>query len=72
MRKYGMNMALPTKSIRRISGEECGISLFSTRPVIKAPRIPSIPASSIIPAPRKSIAITKIYCITLSLYVLKK
>ena len=67
IRKYGMNIAFPTKSIRRMSGDECGIRGLSTRPVMKAPKIPSMPASSIIPAPKKSITITKMYWMTLSL-----
>ena len=44
------------------------MSRFNTRPARKAPRIPSIPTNSISPAPKKTIARTKMNCITLSLY----
>ena len=67
MRKKGMKIALPTKSMRRMRGDEWGMSLLSTSPVMKAPRIPSMPASFISPAPRNSSIITKMYCMTLSL-----
>ena len=49
-----------------ISGDTWGMRRFNTRPTRKAPRIPSMPMSSISPAPRNTMARTKIYCITLS------
>ena len=67
-----MKRALPTNSMCFINGDERGMSLLSASPVMKAPRIPSIPASSMRPAPMKSIAITKIYCMMPSLYLRKK
>ena len=63
-----MKSALPTNSRWFISGETCGMSRFSTNPARKAPKMPSIPTNSISPAPRKTMARTKMNCITLSLY----
>jgi hypothetical protein len=45
MRKKGMKMALPTNSMRFISGEVRGMSRLRARPERKAPMIGSSPAS---------------------------
>ena len=64
-------MALPTNSTRFISGELCGISLFSANPARKEPIIASIPANCARKAPKKTIESTKIYCEILSCTLLK-
>ncbi len=61
-----MKRALPTNSIRFISGEVRGINRFIARPARKAPMIGSIPAVSARKAPRKTTTSTKMYCETLS------
>ncbi len=71
IRKNGIKIALPTKSILFIRGEWRGISVFSARPAINAPIIPSIPAHWDKIAPRKTMTSTKIYWDTLSRYLLK-
>ena len=63
-----MKRALPINSKRFISGETCGIYLFNIRPAKNAPKTPSIPTIWESAALMKSIAITKINCITASLY----
>ena len=71
MRKKGMKMALPTKSMRFISGEVRGMSRPMARPARKAPMMGSRPAASAAKAPRKTIISTKMYCAMLSLQCLK-
>ena len=66
-----MKMALPTNSMRFISGDVLGMSRLSARPERNAPMIGSSPASWARKAPRKTIASTKMYCETLSLHSLK-
>ena len=63
-----MKSALPVNSSRFISGETCGIYLFNIRPAKKAQNTPSMPTICERAALMKSIAITKINCITESLY----
>ena len=71
IRKYGMNKALPTNSVRFINGDTRGTRRFNTNPAKKAPKIPSIPANSAKAALRNTSARTKVYCITLSSYLRK-
>ena len=66
-----MKMALPTNSMRFMSGEVRGISRFMARPARNAPMMGSSPAASARNAPRKTIASTKMYWETLSLHRLK-
>ena len=71
IRKKGMKRALPTNSMRFISGEVAGMSRFMASPARKAPMIGSSPAASARKAPRKTITSTNTYCDTLSLHRLK-
>ena len=71
IKKNGMKMAFPTKSMRFINGERLGINLFKEIPARKAPTMYSIPASLARNAPMNTMPSTKIYCATLSLYRLK-
>ncbi len=66
-----MKMALPTNSMRFISGDVRGISWFSASPARKAPMMGSSPANRARTAPRKTMTSTKMYCETLSLHRLK-
>ena len=66
-----MKRALPINSMRFIRGDTCGIYLFNIRPAKKAPNTPSMPTIWERAALMKSIAITKMNCITASLYLRK-
>ena len=66
-----MKRALPTNSIRFISGDTEGMKRLSTTPTKNAPRIGSSPAGLARAEARKTRASTKMYCDTLSLYFLK-
>ncbi len=71
IKKNGMKMEFPTKSMRFMSGEVRGIKRLSASPARNAPMMASIPAIIDITAPRNTIASTKIYWVTLSLKRLK-
>jgi len=71
MRKNGMKIAFPTKSMRFIKGDVRGISLFRARPARNAPMIASMPANFDITPPRNTSTSTKMYCEMLSLYRLR-
>ena len=66
IRKYGMKRALPTNSIRVMSGLVLGTRRLMTNPARKAPSSPSSPTSLASDALRKTRARMKMYCMTLS------
>src|SRR5690606_40701775 len=60
LRKKGIKIAFPIKSIRFIRADECGINRFNASPAIKAPIIGSKPQTSAIKAAKKTMERTKI------------
>src|SRR5690606_41142433 len=71
IKKNGMNMALPTNSIRFINDEVCGINLFNANPARNAPIMASTPANSAKSDAKYIMTKTKIYCEILSSTFLK-
>ena len=63
-----MKRALPMNSILFIRGDTGGIYLFRMSPARKAPQMPLTPAASAKAALMKSIAMTKMNCMTASEY----
>ena len=64
IRKKGIKIAFPTKSIRFIKAEVFGINRFKAKPAKNAPIIASNPAASARKEAKNTKANTKIYCPT--------
>ncbi len=62
IKKKGIKSALPTNSIRFISADVWGMSVFKAMPARNAPIMASTPASSARNAAAKTTASTKMYC----------
>ncbi len=62
-----MKSALPINSMRFISGDTWGMYRLRMMPAKNAPKMPSSPTRSARAEQRKSMAMTKMNCITASL-----